>query len=561
MQMKFCAFCGQQFAENANTEPAISPTITPADTVRYIAPPQPLSPVNGQGKKSYKFLWIAGGGLMALLFFVGIGGIAAYGAYRYFKDTDSSPLPNPPKPPISSKTISISAEDMTLLTKDAPVEDQAKLAADAANRKTIAHQIFQVLALAEEAKASGIADRPEIKRQLDYVRASAAAQDYIQNLIPGYNSSQSASENEIKEFLSEPGQEDKFSQMLKDSQAMDSSTAAPPTPKQSEEFKKQWATTYINERKAIAAGLDKQRKTQLQILLKQSSFLSQIYAKQHEGQLRATDEEIKNYLINHPELDTKNARSRAKDLLKRVQSGEDFAALANQFSEDPANKKTYGGLYTNVKKGQMVQEFESAALALDPGQISNQLIETDYGFHIIKLEDKKDNSYTVRHIIIVSSIPDPSKPEASVITLREQATEAVENRKINAVTEKYQDQIMVAEDFEVAVSSAANNSNKTAVSAKEIFTAYKTDAAAADGKYKGKTAEISGTIETAGTDLAGKVFALFAVGDSANSVRCTFPDAAKAAVTALKPGQSATFGGMIEGSLAGDVMLSNCSIR
>lgn len=74
-------------------------------------------------------------------------------------------------------------------------------------------------------------------------------------------------------------------------------------------------------------------------------------------------------------------RKQIDDLLKRARAGEDFAALAKQYTEDPGSKDS-GGEYT-FPRGQMVPEFEAAAFSMTNGQISDVVI-TKYGFHIIK---------------------------------------------------------------------------------------------------------------------------------------------------------------------------------
>jgi peptidyl-prolyl cis-trans isomerase C len=73
------------------------------------------------------------------------------------------------------------------------------------------------------------------------------------------------------------------------------------------------------------------------------------------------------------------------ELLKRARAGEDFAALARQYSEDPGSKDN-GGEY-KFPRGQMVAEFEAAAFALKPGEISD-VVTTQFGYHIIKLSEK-----------------------------------------------------------------------------------------------------------------------------------------------------------------------------
>lgn len=82
----------------------------------------------------------------------------------------------------------------------------------------------------------------------------------------------------------------------------------------------------------------------------------------------------------------KAKRKQIDDLLKRAKGGEDFAALATQFSEDPGSKDK-GGELPEFGKGEMVPEFEAAAFSLTNNQISD-VVTTAYGYHIIKLLDK-----------------------------------------------------------------------------------------------------------------------------------------------------------------------------
>lgn len=96
--------------------------------------------------------------------------------------------------------------------------------------------------------------------------------------------------------------------------------------------------------------------------------------------------------------DKNKIKERLLELKRRALAGEDFGALAKEFSEDPGSKQN-GGLYVNVTRGKMVPQFEGAALKTKPGQISD-VVETDYGFHIIKTEEIRGQEYTCRHILL-----------------------------------------------------------------------------------------------------------------------------------------------------------------
>tara|TARA_B100001250_G_scaffold87804_1_gene72629 strand:+ start:23116 stop:24441 length:1326 start_codon:yes stop_codon:yes gene_type:complete len=110
-------------------------------------------------------------------------------------------------------------------------------------------------------------------------------------------------------------------------------------------------------------------------------------------------------IIIKPEIASEQ-KDKLKDKLngfrKRVYAGEDFKVLATLYSDDPASASR-GGELGFVKRGDLVPEFERTAFRLKEGEIS-EVVESQFGFHIIQLIKRRGDQINVRHILLKSKV-------------------------------------------------------------------------------------------------------------------------------------------------------------
>lgn len=325
--------------------------------------------------------------------------------------------------------LELSADDMTLLAEDQPPQVRQRLATDEQARKDFASDLRRLLAVAEEAQAHGVDKSPEVKRQLEFQRASVIAQSYLQE--KGEDGSD-VTDQQVDEYFKQPVNKYKFDQLLADAKSQNPTMAEIPEDRL-KEIKKNVGTIYITEKKAVDEGFDKKPAVRVQLMLQHARFLVQKYAMDTlQKKVQASEDEIKEYMAKHPEEDTDKAnRAKAEEVLQRARGGEDFAKLAGEFGTDGTKDK--GGDLGWFGPGQMHPDFEKATYALKPGEISD-LVKTPYGYHIIKLEGRKTETVDgkpkemvhARHILFRDTNANPFGPPQ---TPHDKAKAAIEKQK------------------------------------------------------------------------------------------------------------------------------------
>jgi peptidyl-prolyl cis-trans isomerase C len=149
---------------------------------------------------------------------------------------------------------------------------------------------------------------------------------------------------------------------------------------------------------ATAKGLDKNPDFQRRMaMLNERALHSEVVDK--EVAAKVTDEEVRarydqQIAATPPENEVKarhilvKTKEEAEAIIKQLDGGADFEKLANEKTEDPSGK-TSGGDLGYFGAGQMVPEFETAAFALEPGAYTKQPVQSQFGWHVIKVEDKR----------------------------------------------------------------------------------------------------------------------------------------------------------------------------
>lgn len=382
---------------------------------------------------------------------------------------------------------SISKAEIEMLLADVAKSNPAilkRLNEDPEMKKNQLENLKQLLAFASQAKKEGLADDPNSKQELENIKSEILAVNYDREInkdkgpMPAFGF---ISEDQVKAYWDDQTpvdgrtHEQEFNDFLNAKIEVLKKGNPDMNREITEEEKTQARDVFAKMRiykaeylaKAASGELSKEfvEKANLQVKLQQAQFLARLYSEKIADKMKVTDEEVAKYIADHPELDPAQKKAKAQAILDRAKAGEDFATLANENTEDPGNKGAdgtlQGGIYKDVPKGRMVAPFEAAALALEAGQIAPEPVETDFGYHIIKLErklgkspaskDAKEETYDVRHILISTAVKDPTNPMGRDTPVKDYAKSKLEEEKEKKLLEEIvaSNNVSVPTDFDV----------------------------------------------------------------------------------------------------------------
>lgn len=190
---------------------------------------------------------------------------------------------------------------------------------------------------------------------------------------------------------------------------------------------------------AIENGVDKEEDF-LKVLEKTKQSMLKTYSL---GKLlstvEVTDEEMKDFYEKNKDLFKKGETAKASHILvdeedkaneiyEKVKDGDNFAELAKKFSTCPSSER--GGELGEFQKGQMVKEFEDAVFSNEVGTITEP-VKTQFGYHIIRIDDKKD----------ASTLSFDEAKDRIYNELKRKKEQEVYNNKVDELKEKYKVEI------------------------------------------------------------------------------------------------------------------------
>jgi peptidyl-prolyl cis-trans isomerase C len=364
------------------------------------------------------------------------------------------------------KTIKLSSKDMELIISEIlPLTQQQQLASDPEQKKLFIKQIKELLALGLAAERENYPKQPLVQSQLELQTDLTLREAYLKK-----NPDAQVTDEELKAYYDRnPNAFDVFLQANPQFQVQ----AQGP---QREQMKKELGGIKVLAERARSEGLEKDDLTRLKLLLTRSQVLARAYVSDLQKNLDKliSDEQIEQYYKAHPEefeqvharhilistqpkaeesdddeasnskkskpLTGQEARRRAETILDRLRKGEDFTKLAQEFSDDPGSK-TKGGDLGYFSRGAMTRAFEQAAFSLKPGQLSG-IVESDFGFHIIKVEDRR-----------IAPLDEKTKRQVADRLKQQKLEERIEQIAASS-------RVQVAEDFNIVLKQSLTSDKR-----------------------------------------------------------------------------------------------------
>jgi parvulin-like peptidyl-prolyl isomerase len=271
---------------------------------------------------------------------------------------------------------SISSIDLTALAESLQDRDKRALAQNEEQRKQLIVSFKKLFSLAQAAEAEGLQKTDKFKRESALM---------VDDLLAGAHRERNPNVNLSKEELDAYYTSHKEDYEA-DFQLITEGQTPPPREEMKELFKSQWSNIKLLSEKARQSGLEKDQAIAVQVKFTRAKVLARQYQTELGKRFKLTPEEKTKYIAEHPEADQEKVKQKAEGILDRVKKGESFEKIADEVSKDTQGRSEDLGWF---RKGRMVPEFETAAFALKKGETSSELVKTQFGYHIIRVDDKR----------------------------------------------------------------------------------------------------------------------------------------------------------------------------
>lgn len=279
----------------------------------------------------------------------------------------------------------LKAADLTAMIEAYPDMYKRQFAQSEQARKQLINQQKQAFALAQAAEAEGLHKTEKFKWQMEISADQLLAAEYSKR-----NPEATVSKEEWEAYYASHK-----AQFDSDIKFATESRKQPMSDEVKEQQRESWSKMKFLAEKARQAGLGKDPSFVTMTKFRKADVLANLYAQLLEERNKLTDAERKKYLAEHPEADLEKLREKAQGILDRLNRGEDFIKLADEFTEDGG--KGRGGELPwfaadgtiSDGGGKMDEEFTRATFALKKGETSKELVKTSFGFHIIRVDDRR----------------------------------------------------------------------------------------------------------------------------------------------------------------------------
>jgi parvulin-like peptidyl-prolyl isomerase len=283
-----------------------------------------------------------------------------------------------------SEFAEVTVEELTALVDTLTDSQKRQLAQNKTMRDQLLGQFKTPFALAQAAEAEGLHKTAQFKQEMALNLDKLLASEYTRR-----NPDATVSKEDRDAYNNAHKNE-----FESDFNLITRNAKQAPSSEDKELLHDSWADLKIRAEKGRQAGIEKEPGIKFQIKLGKAKLLADAYSQKLEEQYKLTPEEKKRYVTEHPEADADKIKEKAQAALNRVKGGEAFEKVASEVNED--DTKTNGGELPWFGKdgkldagGQIDEDFVKAAFALDKGQFSQDLIKTKFGYHIVKLDDKR----------------------------------------------------------------------------------------------------------------------------------------------------------------------------